>query len=92
MFGHTSLIGLDSAATVSWSTEDCHRPSDVIVQFPLIAYGRMFTPDWAHVLNFHIICCCMVRPVSQYGNWYMGKEGIKGTGHGRMVYFTIRYI
>jgi hypothetical protein len=34
--------------------------SDVIVQFPLIAYGRMFTPDWEHVLNFHIICC-MIR-------------------------------
>jgi hypothetical protein len=27
----------------------------MIVQFPLIAYGRMFTPDWAHVLNFHTI-------------------------------------
>jgi hypothetical protein len=22
------------------------------VQFPLIAYGRMFTPDWEDVLNF----------------------------------------
>jgi hypothetical protein len=58
---------------------------DVIVQFPLIAYGRMFTPDWADVLNFHIICCCMIRPVSQCGNCYLFP--IKGTG--RMVYFTI---
>ena len=49
---------------------------------------RMFTPDWEDVLNFHIICCCMIRPVSQYGKCYLFP--IKGTG--RMVYFPILYI
>ena len=57
--------------------------SDVIVQFPLIAYGRMFTPDWEDVLNFHIICCCMIRPVSQYGNCYLFP--IKGIGRMQFI-------
>ena len=56
--------------------------SDVI-QFPLIAYGRMFTPDWEDVLNFHIICCCMIRPVSQYGNCYLFP--IKGIGRMQFI-------
>ena len=60
--------------------------SDVIDQFPLIAYGRMFTPDWEDVSNFHIICCCMIRPVSQYGNCYLFP--IKGIGR---MQFTLLF-
>jgi len=43
---------------------------------------------WEDVLNFHIICCCMIRPVSQYGKCYLFP--IKGTD--RVVYFPILYI
>ena len=48
-----SVIGLGSI--IGLGRLRCQNMSDVIVQFPLIAYGRMFTPDWEDVLNFHII-------------------------------------
>jgi len=76
-----SVIGLGSL--IGLGRLRCQNMSDVIVQFPLIAYGRMFTPDWEDVLNFHIICCCMIRPVSQYGNCYLFP--IKGIGRMQFI-------
>src|ERR1700722_3653282 len=45
--GYESVIGLGYRTRLR-----CQNMSDVIDQFSLIAYGRMFTPDWEDVLKF----------------------------------------
>jgi len=68
--------------------------SDVIVQFPLIAYGRMFIHTRLGTcieLLYHMLLHDQSMetgregPISRHGNCYLFP--IKGTG--RMVYFTI---